>query len=46
MPMSTPEQRERFADVLKKVQQVETSGVPRGLEDIDSAEIPKIPELN
>ena len=32
MPMSTPEQRERFADVLKRVQSVATPGVPRGLE--------------
>ncbi|MCG8589874.1 MAG: TIGR03617 family F420-dependent LLM class oxidoreductase [Proteobacteria bacterium] len=32
MPMSTPEQRERFADVLKRVQAAQTSGVPRGLE--------------
>ena len=32
MPMSTPEQRERFADVLKRVQAVTTPGAPRGLE--------------
>ena len=32
MPMSTPEQRERFADVLKRVKAVQTTGVPRGLE--------------
>ena len=46
MPMSTPDQRERFADVLKRVQEVETSGIPRGLEDIANAEIPKIAELD
>lgn len=32
MPMSTPEQRERFAELLKRVQAVQTPGVPRGLE--------------
>ena len=33
MPVNTPEQRERFAHVLSEVQKVETSRVPRGLED-------------
>ena len=32
MPTETPEQRERFEDVLAKVQAVESSGIPRGLE--------------
>jgi probable F420-dependent oxidoreductase len=32
MPMKTPEQRERFADLLKRVQAVSTPRVPRGLE--------------
>ncbi|MCZ6890756.1 MAG: TIGR03617 family F420-dependent LLM class oxidoreductase [Gammaproteobacteria bacterium] len=32
MPTETPEQRERFQDVLAKVQAVENSGIPRGLE--------------
>ena len=32
MPMKTPEQRERFADILKRVQSVQTTGIPRGLE--------------
>jgi hypothetical protein len=32
MPMSTPEQRERFTDVLKRVQAIRAPGVPRGLE--------------
>jgi len=45
MPMSTPAERERFADVLKKVQELDTSGIPRGLEDVSKAEIPKPVEL-
>ncbi|SVC96460.1 uncharacterized protein METZ01_LOCUS349314, partial [marine metagenome] len=32
MPRGTPEEEERFGDLLAKVQAVETSGVPNGLE--------------
>lgn len=32
MRMSTPEQRERAADVMKQLQTIENPGVPRGLE--------------
>tara|TARA_B100000809_G_scaffold68538_2_gene65725 strand:- start:3974 stop:4909 length:936 start_codon:yes stop_codon:yes gene_type:complete len=32
MPRGTPEEEERFRDLLAKVQAVETSGVPKGLE--------------
>jgi len=34
LPMSTPEQRERAAHVLREVQKVESPGVPRGMEDL------------
>ena len=32
MPRETPEQEERFQDVLKRVQALENPGVPRGME--------------
>ena len=34
MPASTPAQRERLAHVMKEVQKVPVTGVPRGLEDL------------
>ena len=32
MPRSTPEQRERYADMMRQIQSVEVAKVPRGLE--------------
>ena len=32
MPTGTPEQRERYQDIMKRVQAVQTPGVPQGLE--------------
>jgi hypothetical protein len=34
MPARTPAERERLAHVLKSVQSIQTTGVPRGLEDL------------
>lgn len=38
MPASTPAQRERLADVLKSLQNVQVSGVPKGLEDVSKVD--------
>ena len=32
MPMDTPAQRERAQDVMRKVQKIQGTGVPRGME--------------
>jgi hypothetical protein len=34
LPQGTPEQRERAQHVIKEVQKVKVSGVPKGLEDL------------
>lgn len=39
LPASTPEQRERAAHVIKEVQKVEVSRVPRGLEDLSKVKV-------
>src|SRR5205085_1864132 len=38
MPANTPAQRERLGHVLKSLQSIQTSGVPRGLEDVSKVD--------
>jgi hypothetical protein len=38
MPDTTPAQRERLTHVLKEVQKVKVSGVPKGLEDLSKVD--------